>query len=262
MGNIGERTPARKEEVMKQARLVALLLVVLLGSAGCLPDLVVKELTVNWDLENNTAKAEAEICNVGNRNAGEFMVYFNAEEQPVSPNRRPQVSFWIVGLARGESVILEANFAPLAHPDNNNLGNVYKIRVLADPKHMVKELNEDNNDREQPIVPGALPDLVVTDIFQDGPHYLVAKYKNIGAAGQGDFLIKFSAGALSFPGNSLYRFPVPPPGEEQQTGGLTIGLIGLQQGSVADVTAEIDWEQRVNESNEDNNVLTKHIQIQ
>lgn len=90
----------------------------------------------------------------------------------------------------------------------------------------------------------------------------MVKYKNIGGAGGGDFLVKLSAGAQAFGGNPLYRFPVPPPQVEMATGGFTIGLIGLQQGSVADVTAEIDWEHRVAESNENNNTLTKNIHIQ
>jgi len=116
--------------------------------------------------------------------------------------------------------------------------------------------------RPAPVSVSNLPDLAITDIFQDGPYYLKVKYKNIGAAANGDFLIKLSANGKSFGGNPSYRFQVPPPQAEQTTGGFTIGLIGLQQGSVADVTAEIDWEQRVAESNENNNVFIKNIQIQ
>ena len=106
------------------------------------------------------------------------------------------------------------------------------------------------------------PDLIVTDIIQDGSLSLRVKYKNIGLAGDGDFLIKIKAVGKSFGGNLLYRFPAPTPGEELVTGGITIGLIGLSTGSVADVTAEIDWEHRVDEQNEHNNSLTKHIVIE
>ena len=60
----------------------------------------------------------------------------------------------------------------------------------------------------------------------------------------------------------MYRFVVPPPNELTTTEGFTIGLIGLQQGDGADVTAEMDWEHRVTESSENNNVFTKNIQIQ
>ena len=106
---------------------------------------------------------------------------------------------------------------------------------------------------------GPKPDLVITDIFQDGPFYIKVKYKNIGGPGTGDFLIKTSSSGRSFPGNEFYRFPVPPPGQECTTGGLTMGLIGLHLGMEADVTAEIDWEHRVDESDRSNNTLTKHL---
>lgn len=117
---------------------------------GCKADLKVTSLEVDWDAVDK--KAEARIENVGYKDAGMFMVYFNAEEDPVSPNHRPQVSHTVDGLAKGDHIDLEADFAPLAHPDNANLANVYKIVVIADPKDMVDELKEDNNTREK-LVP-------------------------------------------------------------------------------------------------------------
>ncbi|VAX32735.1 hypothetical protein MNBD_NITROSPIRAE02-1490, partial [hydrothermal vent metagenome] len=89
-----------------------------------------------------------EIANIGNKDAGTFMVYFNGDEDPESPNHRPQVRYNIPGLAKGAAITLDADFAPLAHPDNNYLRNVYKITVLVDPKGMVKESNENNNVKE------------------------------------------------------------------------------------------------------------------
>jgi hypothetical protein len=112
------------------------------------PDLTVKNLDVTWDGEK---RAKATISNIGTKDAGNFMVYFNGEEDPVSPNRRPQVSHNVPALAKGDSIVLEADFAPLAHPDNNNLGNVKKILVIADPKDTVEELNENNNEAEMPL---------------------------------------------------------------------------------------------------------------
>jgi len=125
------------------------MLILLFAFVGCKPDLTVKDLNVTWDAANK--KAEAKIANIGNKAAGNFLVYFNGDENPESPNRRPQVSHIVPGLAKGASIILKADFAPLAHPDNNNLGNVYKITVLVDPKGMVKESNENNNVQESPI---------------------------------------------------------------------------------------------------------------
>ncbi|MHC4069926.1 MAG: CARDB domain-containing protein [Planctomycetota bacterium] len=116
--------------------------------AGC-ADLTVTNLDVNWDASNKHAKAR--IRNIGSRDAGMFMVYFDAEENPVSQNHRPQVCHQVDGLAKGDYVDLEADFSLLAHPDNANLANVYKIVVTADPKHMVKESNENNNSKEMPV---------------------------------------------------------------------------------------------------------------
>lgn len=116
---------------------------------GCAPDIVAKNLDVTWDATNK--KAEGKIANIGNRDAGNFMVHFNGDENPVSPNRRLQVSHNVSGLSKGASITLYADFAPFAHPDNNNLGNVFKIIVFVDPKGMVKESNENNNTIEKPI---------------------------------------------------------------------------------------------------------------
>ena len=121
----------------------------LFALVGCTPDLVVKNLDVTWDAANK--RAEAEIANIGNGDAGNFMVYFNGDENPESMNHRPQVRHNVPGLAKGASITLHANFAPLAHPDNNNLGRIFQITVLADPKGMVKESNESNNTKEKPI---------------------------------------------------------------------------------------------------------------
>lgn len=138
-----------KEKKMKRLKNFAFTLLPLFAFVGCAPDLVVKNVDVTWDAANK--KAEAKIANIGNGDAGNFMVYFNGDENPVSPNRRPQVSHNVPGLAKGASITLYADFAPLAHPDNNNLGNVFKITVLVDPKGMVKESNENNNTQEKPI---------------------------------------------------------------------------------------------------------------
>ena len=112
---------------------------------GCTPDLAVTDLEVTWNAAER--KAVAQITNLGNQGAGEFLVYFNGDESPESPNRRPQVRHTVPALSAGASVTLEANFGPLAHPDNADLGSVYQISVLADAKGMVQESNEDNNGR-------------------------------------------------------------------------------------------------------------------
>ncbi|MBA7597252.1 hypothetical protein ES703_04254 [subsurface metagenome] len=141
---------------MKEVKFFIMVLILMFAFVGCKPDLVVKkfdETNVTWEWEKTNeepAKKEAIalIANIGNKGAGEFMVYFNAEEDPVSPNRRPQVSHHVSSLAKGNSITLKADFAPLAHPDNDSLRNVYKILVIADPKNMVEESNKNNNEKE------------------------------------------------------------------------------------------------------------------
>ena len=123
--------------------------VCLLFMAGCKPDLMVSDLDVIWD--DTTKKAFAEISNIGNANAGAFMVYFNAEEDPVSPNHRPQIRLRLADLEKGASIELTVDFSSLAHPDNQQLGNVYRIKVMVDPKNEVVESNENNNSRLSPL---------------------------------------------------------------------------------------------------------------
>jgi len=128
---------------MNRKEVLVPLVLLLLITVACKPDLVVKDVTVTWDAANK--KVKAEIANIGDADAGEFLVYFDGDEQPVSQNHRPQVRTSVPGLARGQSMVLDADFAPLAHPDNNNLGNIFQITVRADPKSNVSESNENNN---------------------------------------------------------------------------------------------------------------------
>lgn len=134
---------------MKMLEKASIFILSLMFFAGCKPDLTVTELDVTWDDADKIAVAK--IKNIGDANAGPFMVYFNGEEDPVSPNHRPQVRENLPGLDKGASIELTANFAPLAHPDNMNLANVKKIVVLVDPKSMVQESNENNNSMEEPV---------------------------------------------------------------------------------------------------------------
>lgn len=116
---------------------------------GCKPDLTVQSAAVTWNA--TTKKATARIANIGQAHAGRFMLYFDGEEEPVSSNYRPQVSFTIDGLAKGQTLERVADFAPLARPENDSLRRIYMIRVAVDPKNMVIESNESNNVREVPV---------------------------------------------------------------------------------------------------------------
>ena len=111
-----------------------------------LPDLTVKNLVVNWHWDTTTKRAKAEIANIGDKDAGEFTVEFGGEENPVSLTNRPYKGYNIPSLAIGDSIWLYVDFDLLKHLANNFLGNVYEIRVMADPKGLVKEKNENNNE--------------------------------------------------------------------------------------------------------------------
>lgn len=109
--------------------------------------------------------------------------------------------------------------------------------------------------------PSLLPDLIVQDIYYDEP-YIRVRYCNIGSGtSTSDFLIKLKNNKTGqeYGGNPYYRFKVPQPGKCEVTGGYTPSLIGLSYGQFALVTAIIDWENRVVEANENNNLLTKTI---
>ena len=130
---------------------VAVLFGVLL--AGCHgPDLVVDGTPdVDWDLANDKAEVSVTVKNKGDRDAGQFLVYVDADEDPVSSNHRPQLHFTVEQLAAGESITLEDSFIPLKHPANANLANVDEIHVIVDPKSMVKEKSENNNEAKVPV---------------------------------------------------------------------------------------------------------------
>lgn len=124
-------------------------------SCKCCPDLVVTQHIVTWDTTNKSAHTRIE--NVGNAAAGPFMVYVDGEETPESANHRPQVRHSRDFLAPGDSFELHSDFLPLAHPDNQQLSNVHHLRVIVDPKSMVKECKEDNNERTAAVGPGSNP---------------------------------------------------------------------------------------------------------
>ena len=131
---------------MKRIESLSLIICVVFFLFGCAPDLTVRHLGVNWDEANK--KAKAEIRNKGNKNAGSFKVHIKGVEIPESSTHKPELSFDVARLNKGDTISLEADFAPLSHPDNNNLVNVQKIRVVADPENSVKESSEGNNVKE------------------------------------------------------------------------------------------------------------------
>jgi len=102
---------------------------------------------VSWN--GSTKLVNVTIYNTGTAVAKGFMVYINADENPISQNHRPQIRHRVDSLAACSSITLPLfDFSPLAHIDNGNLENVYQITVLVDPKNEVMECKgcgENNN---------------------------------------------------------------------------------------------------------------------
>ncbi len=115
------------------------------------PDLFVKSGKANWTPPHKTAYAT--IYNVGKADCGPFTVYLDAEENPVSDNRRPQLQVKVNGLKAGQRIEIKESFISVQHPENANLANVKKICVKADPKDEIKESNESNNQYCYAVLP-------------------------------------------------------------------------------------------------------------
>jgi hypothetical protein len=113
---------------------------------GCLkPDLVVEGVQVKWDAVDK--RVAAQIRNLGGGTADDVDVYFTLSECPASSNYRPQTTHTIPSLGPGETATLESDFAPLARAENANLANVRAVVVSADPKNLIDEGREDNNEK-------------------------------------------------------------------------------------------------------------------
>lgn len=122
------------------ARVVIAALATTLG--GC-ADLVVTQTQVVWNADLKVATAT--VRNQGWAASTPTAPYFDGDESPESANDRAQVQAELPTLARGQSVTRLADVAPLARAENAFLGNVQSITVRANPKNLVRELDEGNN---------------------------------------------------------------------------------------------------------------------
>jgi hypothetical protein len=147
------------------------------------------------------------------------------------------------------------------------------LTVQLDPANQFADARRDNNTYHKILGPKTnsdrgdyqrqrnLPDLVINDITCNGGSIFV-HYQNRGRGVTGaDFLVELSGNKRKFEGNYLYRFTVPPPGKAMSTGGFSPDLLALNIGDEVEITARIDPEQRVRESNDRNNTFTKKIKI-
>lgn len=133
-------------------RFTTLSILAALLCAGC-ADLTVRDTQVVWT--SDIKLAAATIANVGLRSSGPTAVYFDGDENPVSPNYRPQVQADLEPLAPGQSVVRVADFTSLARAENAFLGNVRSVTVRVDPKNLIRESSETNNTGQAPVPGGA-----------------------------------------------------------------------------------------------------------
>lgn len=109
------------------------------------------------------------------------------------------------------------------------------------------------------------PDLIIEDIYIEND-LIKVKYCNNGSATQSGkyFYIKMTINNTVHTGtsaNSNYLFEVPAVGNCKNTDGYFISYFGLSGKNTFEVKAEIDWEDKIDEDSESNNVLTKTIVI-
>jgi len=111
-------------------------------------DLIVYDTSINWAAANKTVTAY--IINAGDTDAGPFDIHFYGEENPVSTDHLPRILKQVGSLAVGASREVIVEFAPLAHQDNNFLGNINAITII------VKAVGDEcstNNNRASIVVP-------------------------------------------------------------------------------------------------------------
>ena len=116
---------------------------------GCKPDLVVEEAGYDSSARTVTVK----VTNVGNADAGEFMIYIHIFAVDASSSANPKAIYdqYVPSLETNETV----SFLNVSLSDFDNRGlNVdsptpFRLVVRADPKEDVDETDETNNDWEQ-----------------------------------------------------------------------------------------------------------------
>jgi len=135
--------------------------------------------------------------------------------------------------------------------------NISRNECILKTRGFIEQKREEERQRESSL----LPDLVIKDFYyKEGMIY--TEYCNIGdSVSMRTFLIKTESDTGTFLGNAYYPFSTPKPGECRLTGGLGIGLIGIKEGDIKEIVQTIDWENKVKESDEENNILKKTIEF-
>ena len=123
------------------------------------PDLTVDNVSVTWN--GTTKSVSARIGNNGSADAGGFAVRFTAEEIPTAGPALSQVTRSVSSLDNGTDVTITADFTPLQQAGNNNLWNVRRIVVVADPDNTLTEKRNDNNEAARNVLNTDLPIVII-----------------------------------------------------------------------------------------------------
>ena len=231
------------------------------------PDIAKQYICPNGCSNGACVKIPATV-NVTSPNGGEKWILENTYDIAWSSQGVKAFTIYLVGGGRVREIGRQIPASPAKYsytPSSVGVINIaddYKIRMTTYQLEEGYTYSSDESDNYFSIVSASQPDLTIDDIYYDGPSYIKVKYCNKGTGiGSGDFLIKLRNETTSqeYPGNSYYRLSVPAVGTCTVTGGFTCGLIGVSCGNYAKVSATIDWENRVQESNENNNQLVKMI---
>ena len=108
-----------------------------------LPDLTFKHYDIN--VSGNEVKIKVVITNIGGSASNDTFVYFNAIDTtppPGSNEIRIQHVEKLPGLNPGEDHIYKFKFTKQEIIDNQ----INRAEILIDPKNLVREINESNND--------------------------------------------------------------------------------------------------------------------
>jgi len=155
------------------------------------------------------------------------------------------------------------NLEVRAWADSNGVG--YHDNLKND-NLFIDESNENNNTFYKKITLAEnKPDLTIQDVYLEND-LIKVKYCNNGSSSQSGkyFYIKITANGKTHTGtsnNSNYIFEVPAPETCKNTDGYPISYFGLTGEYTFEVKAEIDWENNIDETDENNNTLTKTINI-
>ena len=120
-----------------------------LYTTGKTQDLVCGGIGLNGTILNRTARIK--IVNQGQRSAVPLRVYVELHTNNERDNPIAQLSFTEPKLAAGAVKIIDLNFSSFTFVRGFSILNVKKIVVICDPKNEVKETNEENNTKKQPI---------------------------------------------------------------------------------------------------------------